>query len=176
MAAKWPWIERTFTFDFPVGKWPDVLERYRGAPARVDEKLLACPLACARWREARGGWTILENIGHLVELEALWEGRLDDYLAGAPVLRAADMRNRATRDAGYNDRDAAELAGAFRAARRRLVARLGTLAEHEWSRVARHPRLNVPMRLVDAVAFSCEHDDYHLARVTELTALWEARG
>jgi hypothetical protein len=31
-----------------------------------------------------------------------------------------------------------------------------------------HPRLNQPMRVVDLLFFVAEHDDYHLARISEL--------
>jgi hypothetical protein len=34
--------------------------------------------------------------------------------------------------------------------------------------VAIHPRLNKPMRLVDMLFFQAEHDDYHLARISDL--------
>ena len=30
-----PWTERTFTFDFPVGVFPGIVERLRGTPARI---------------------------------------------------------------------------------------------------------------------------------------------
>ena len=32
--AKLPWVERTFTFDFPVEIYPDVVERFRGGVTR----------------------------------------------------------------------------------------------------------------------------------------------
>ena len=31
-----------------------------------------------------------------------------------------------------------------------------------------HPRLERPMRLIDMMFFHAEHDDYHLARISEL--------
>ena len=37
MSAKLPWIERRWEFDFPVALYPDILERLRGTPARLDE-------------------------------------------------------------------------------------------------------------------------------------------
>ena len=38
-------------------------------------------------------------------------------------------------------------------------------------RTARHPRLGTPMRLIDIAFFTAEHDDHHLARITELLRL-----
>jgi uncharacterized damage-inducible protein DinB len=37
-----------------------------------------------------------------------------------------------------------------------------------FSRSALHPRLGMPMRLVDLMLFVAEHDDHHLASITEL--------
>jgi hypothetical protein len=35
-------------------------------------------------------------------------------------------------------------------------------------RAAKHPRLGKPMRLIDLVLFVAEHDEHHLARITQL--------
>jgi len=36
-------------------------------------------------------------------------------------------------------------------------------------RTALHPRLQQPMRVLDMAFFTAEHDDHHLARMTELS-------
>ncbi|HYF14023.1 MAG TPA: DinB family protein [Phycisphaerales bacterium] len=170
MPALWPWTSRAFSFDFPVGKYPDVLARYRGTPARIEDLVRGVPADALTRRDTPGSWSAKENIGHLLDLEALWEGRLDDYLAGKEHLRAADITNAATHAAGHNDRLIDGFLRAFRAARTGIVRRLEELSDADWSREAVHPRLKQRMRLVDAIAFTCDHDDYHLARVHELTA------
>jgi hypothetical protein len=75
-------------------------------------------------RKDGDAWSIQEHAGHLVDLDGLHDGRLDDYLAGAAALRAADLKNRKTHEAGHNDRPLAELLEAFRGVRGRFVARL----------------------------------------------------
>lgn len=164
--AKLPWIERTFSFPDPVGTSPDVLERFRGTPARVEDRVRG--LSRQALTRSDGGWSIQQNIGHLLDLEPLWGARVDDFLAGKPALRAADMTNAATHLAAHNGREIAELLAAFRRERQRHTARLESLGEADFARTATHPRLNIPMRLVDAVTFVCQHDDYHLARIGEL--------
>jgi hypothetical protein len=37
-----------------------------------------------------------------------------------------------------------------------------------FGRVAIHPRLNKPMRLTDHLFFVAEHDDHHLAHISQL--------
>src|SRR6185295_5036408 len=56
VMPKWPWIERKFTFDFPVGKHPDIVERFRGLPARVEERVRGLTAAQLTWND--GGWSI----------------------------------------------------------------------------------------------------------------------
>ncbi len=163
----WPWIERRFSFDFPVSKYPDLVERMRGLPARAEDRARALTPQQLTWSD--GGWSIQANIGHILSLEPLFDGRIEDFLAGKPELRAADMENRSTHDARYDERDIADILADLRAARTRQVARLHQLAEADFARVSIHPRLKQPLRLVDAVCFVCEHDDYHLARIAELS-------
>ena len=43
MPGKFAWFERKFSFDFPVGKYPDIVERLRGTPVRVEERVLSFP-------------------------------------------------------------------------------------------------------------------------------------
>lgn len=161
------WIERRFDFSAPVALFPQLLERLRGTPARLEERVRELTPEMLHWREGTA-WSIQENVGHLLDVERLWQGRLDDYDAGLSVLRAADMENRRTHAANHNDRDLAELLNGFRTARRKLVDRLERLDAAEVERSAIHPRLGQPMRVMDMALFAAEHDDHHLARVTEL--------
>ena len=43
------------------------------------------------------------------------------------------------------------------------------------ARSAHHPRLNQPMRILDLIVFAAEHDDHHLARITEILRVIRAR-
>ena len=167
MPNRVPWTERTFNFDFPVDLFPELIERLRGTPARVEEIARALESEVLTRRDGRA-WSIQENIGHLANVEALFTGRLDDYDAGAETLRPADMTNRKTHEANHNARPIEDVLAEFRAVRRALVARLESLRPGDFARVARHPRLNKPMRVVDMLLFQAEHDDYHLARITAL--------
>ena len=76
MQRRVPWAERTFNFDFPAELHPELLERLRGTPARIDERVRTLPAAVFTQRDDVG-WSIQENIGHLFVAEELWFGRLD---------------------------------------------------------------------------------------------------
>ncbi len=167
MPARIKWTQRRFPFDFPVDVYPELMERLRGTPARVEDRLRSFPAAFLARRDGEA-WSIQENAGHLIDTEALFMGRLDDFDAGIATLRAADMTNRKTFDARHNDQSIESILQALRRERGALVARLERLAPDQFARTAQHPRLKKPMRVVDMMFFHTEHDDYHLARMTEL--------
>ena len=101
-------------------------------------------------------------------VESLWEGRIDELAAGASELRPADLQNRRTDEAGFNDRLLQDILAEFRASRARIVAKLESFTEAQLATRALHPRLQKPMSAVDLSFFMAEHDDHHLARITEI--------
>jgi len=165
------WVERRFSFDFPAGLYPELIERLRGAPARLADRLCILPPEIVA-RRAGPDWSMQEHAGHLGDLEALVHVRLDNYAAGAELLHAADMSNRRTWEARHNEQPLDAVLAGFRQARAQTLARLEALPPEAFARVARHPRLDQPMRLADMLFFQAEHDDYHLARITDLVRLF----
>lgn len=161
------WIDRRFEFNFAVGLFPCILERLRGTPARIEELVRNIP-ETGLTKRSDGKWSIQENIGHLIKVEELHEGRIDDYLANNETLRPADMKNRRTFDADYNSQDIDKVIESFKTVRMNFVSRLEEQKEEIVARSAQHPRLKIPMRLVDMAYFAAEHDDYHLAVITRL--------
>ncbi len=162
------WFDRKFRFDAPSSLFPNVVERLRGTPARLEERLLDVDRARLISRPSDGGWSAQENAGHLLDLEPLWKGRVDDFLDGKSSLRAADLTNARTHDARHNDHAIAEILRDFRRARGKLVMALESLRSEDADRLAKHPRLDQSMRLIDHTWFVAEHDDHHLARISAL--------
>lgn len=162
------WFDREFRFTFSANVYPQLRVRLRGVPARLEE--LTRELTRHHLTMRSGSkWSIQENVGHLLDLEPLWSSRLDDFLNGVERLSPADLTNRRTHEAGHNQRSVHELLSGFRAARTAFVNRLEGLTSDTFERVALHPRLNQPMRLIDHLYFVAEHDDHHLARIWELS-------
>ena len=169
--ARIKWIERSFSFNFPVELYPEIIERVRGASARLDEYLNSASTEILTRRDD-DHWSIQENAGHLFDLDALTLNRIEQYVTGVDVLHAADITNKATSEANYNSVSAATIASSFRGRRIEVVNRLESLDPEMFARSAIHPRLNIPMRLVDFVFFEAEHDDYHFTRINELLKLF----
>lgn len=161
------WTERRFDFSLPEALFPVVVERLRGTPARLEDRVRTLSPEVLTHRPGNA-WSIQEHIGHLLDLDELHTGRLDDYLAGAEVLRAADMANRKTWEARHNERPVEDLLADFRRERLHFVDRLDHWDPDLISLTALHPRLGKPMRVLDMAFFTAEHDDHHLAVITNL--------
>jgi uncharacterized damage-inducible protein DinB len=161
------WFERKFKFSFPVELHPNLCARLRGTPARLEEALSGRSHNILI-RKTQEKWSAQEHAGHLLDLEPLWLARVGDYVAASDQLTAADLKNRKTDEANHNARPLEQILTDFRAARERLLKRVGELDPSLFARAIPHPRLKTPMRLVDHLYFAAEHDDHHLARIWEL--------
>lgn len=164
------WTERTFTFGLPLGLFPCVLERLRGTPARIEDRIRQFPPSILTTR-VNEGWSIQEHAGHLYDLGELDDKRLMDYLAGAEVLSPADMQNRKTHEANHNAQRVEEILKQFRESREGLIKKLERFDETQVAITSLHPRLKMPMRVIDWCYFMAEHDDHHVARMTELARI-----
>src|SRR5438105_3985092 len=123
MITQTPWVERKFNFDFPAGIYPCLLERMRGTPARIEEMVNGLPEEVLI-KKPDNNWSVKEQIGHLIDLEALHEGRFEDFVSGKEMLRAADMSNKQTHEANHNAKHLASLLENFREVRMKFVSGL----------------------------------------------------
>src|SRR5215203_2009924 len=114
------WTDRRFNFDFPAGLYPEMIERVRGTPARLEDLFTGLSHETLT-SQADGRWSMQENAGHLLDLESLVSQRIDEYVAGNTTLHAADMSNRRTYDADHNDVPVDSILKAFRTARLGIV-------------------------------------------------------
>lgn len=94
--------------------------------------------------------------------------RVEDLAAGRKTLHPADLENRRTYEANHNARPLTDLISTFESARLELVGQLEGADEADWLRSALHPRLQTPMRLLDLAFFVAEHDDHHLATISDI--------
>jgi uncharacterized damage-inducible protein DinB len=164
------WFERRFSFELPLWMYANVLERLRGTPARLEDRVRGLSREVLV-RRVGASWSIQEHAGHLLDLEELEMRRLEDYASGRETLTPADPQNRKTYKAEHNSQEMGDILRAFRRERMEFVERLEALDEEFIKRSAIHPRLRIPMRVIDLAFFKAEHDDHHLARITELIRL-----
>ena len=166
-APQTKWFDRKFDFNVEQNIFPSIIERLRGTPARLEEKIQRIPENVLT-SKVNGTWSIKENVGHLIDLEPLWMERLQDILNKETFLRTADLSNTKTHQANHNATDIHDLLKTFRTERQITVRRLELLTEKEVYLSALHPRLKTPMRMMDHFLFVAEHDDHHLVTITKI--------
>lgn len=171
MVSIYTWVERKFTFYYTPEMFLPALERLRGTPARIEERLRGVSPEVLTAKRDPSVWSIQENVGHLLSLEPLWSERLQQFKVGAETLVAWEETNSSTWSAGYNTQKLPTIIDRFREARELLVTAFEGISDEVLERTALHPRLKKPMRTLDLVYFVAEHDDYHLAQMTRLLRL-----
>lgn len=162
------WFKRKFSFDeLPLWMFPNIVERLRGVPARLEDLTHGISSDVLTKRDGEK-WSIQEQAGHLLDLEPLGMNRLDDYETGRDQLYVADLKNRKTHEADHNANSIENILTSFRAERMEFVRRLDEYDEAFIQRTALHPRLEMKFRVLDLAFFIAEHDDHHLARISEI--------
>ncbi len=161
------WFNRKFASIDDNGMLPSIAERLAGTPARceeivegISENLLI--------KKMDSHWSIKEHIGHLADLEELWLARLEGLMLGEKEMRAADLTNSRTHNAGHNAKEIGSLLNGFRQKRKKFLDKLNEVTEAQLNNSSLHPRLRTPMRITDLAYFVAEHDDHHLADIRQI--------
>ncbi|UCF79568.1 MAG: DinB family protein [Candidatus Eiseniibacteriota bacterium] len=168
------WVDREFNFDLPVTESSRLIERLRSTPDELEALVLSLPWELLIRRDGNA-WSIQENAGHLLSIESLFRGRLDDYRANLETLRPADMTNRRTVEACHNESDIRDILVEFRRQREELLRCLEEFGPDGFAKSAMHPRLGKRMRVCDMMYFQAEHDRHHLSRIRNLMRQFGAR-
>lgn len=165
------WFDRKFDFSFEPDILPGLINRLEEFPAKL--RRLFSDFPPQKLSEKPGGkWSALEQVGHLIVLEALWQTRIHEFLAvdgTTKELSPADLDNRATEEGNFNSQPLSHLLDRFAAIRSVSIGMLKEMPANP-SRVLLHPRLQKPMRLVDHLFFMAEHDSHHENAIRQLGA------
>jgi len=161
------WFERKFDFSFEQNVFPSIIERLEGTSIRLKAKIEQIPSDLIEIKQD-GKWSIKENIGHLIDLEPIWQQRLADIMGNKEYLSSADLENNKTDFAQHNKTDLNDLFEQFKEIRELTLSRLVKLEERDIYKTALHPRIKKPMRIMDLFLFDAEHDDHHLSRISEI--------
>ena len=164
------WPQRKFQFVHPPWMLADFIERLRGTVPRL-RYLLEGIGDDAAHTQVDGKWSIAQNIGHLSDVEELWQVRLEDLRQGRKTYTpavAARFQELAKR---HEARSVEVLLAELAIRRSSLVDALARAPAELQEATAFHERLQVPMRLVDCAQFYAEHDDHHLLRIRTIRSL-----
>ena len=158
------WFDKKFQFELSQENFDSILNRLSENPEKISRLVSSLPKEILIKR-IDNRWSIQENVGHLVDIEELHEGRIDDFIAGKATLRAADLNNRKTEEANHNKKNINELLSELKRVRENFVTRMKQLDVSILSRRSIHPRLNQSMRPIDMAQFVLEHDEHHIQTI-----------
>lgn len=161
------WFDKKFQFDLLENHYGSVLKKLRETPEKITQ-LVSSLAENVLIKRIEGRWSIKENIGHLIDLEELHDGRIDDFIAGKEILRPADLNNKKTDEANHNNKKIGDLLNQLKAVRESFIKRMKHLDLQILSRSSIHPRLNQLMRPIDMAQFVLEHDEHHIQTIKEL--------
>lgn len=162
-----PWLDRKFNFDFEPGLFPVIIGRLAGTFPRLHTIVEKNPVSMLTY-QPHEKWSVQQHIGHLIDLEELHIGRIADFVSGAATLRAWDGINEKTEKGHHNTKTIQSLLLEFNRVRNVFLFDLTSLSDKKLVATAIHPRLNVPMRVIDMAYFVAEHDDHHIAKIREI--------
>lgn len=161
------WFERKFDFSFEVDEYTTIYQRLQQAPAVLETVLRNIPEQKLTYKPD-GNWSIKEHAGHLSVLEPLWRARIQDIIEKKPTLTPTDLNNSATDEAGFNQFDITALLQRFTEERRQTLSLLESINIHDHTHTSLHPRMQQPMRMIDILYFTAEHDDHHITVIREI--------
>ena len=169
-----PWAERKFIFLHPPWMLADFIERLRGTVPRLEALVMNVSDADAH-QQLEGKWSIAQNIGHLSDVEELWQQRLDDLKQGKKTYTPAVGARFQELAKRHQALPINEIIRELNERRELLVDALANASPELQQASAFHERLQVPMRLVDCAQFYAEHDDHHLLRIRKLYGYFSSR-
>lgn len=161
------WFERKFDFSFDVDENTNIYQRLQQAPAVLETVLLNISEEKLT-HKPDGNWSIKEHTGHLSVLEPLWRARIQDIIEKKPTLTPTDLNNSATDEAGFNQFDIKTLLQRFSEERRQTLSLLESINIKDHTHTSLHPRMQQPMRMIDILYFTAEHDDHHITVIREI--------
>ncbi len=132
-------------------------------PAQLAQQLSQLSDAELHFRPADGEWSILEIVGHMLDVGALWPGRVRQMLASEnPALAAVDPDWVRQRD--YHRKQLAFLLHAMAESRAEYVEFLRTLRPGQLARPGLHPTRG-PITVGESIAALADHDRIHSQQI-----------
>ena len=143
-----------------------VLALLESAPAILLPLVLEIPEEFRKRRPQSGKWSAHEHAVHLLLLQTLIRGRLEQILA-EDRARIAPWHLSPEEEAGLLERDLEEALGIYARERAEMVARLRDLSPEQWERAGDHPEFEgyTVFTMIRGLAL---HDAFHTFRIDQI--------
>jgi len=149
-------------------KLETLLLTLESTPALLARAIEECPARLVSRRPEAGGFSLVENVWHLADLEREAYGvRIRRLLAEEEPTLANFDGDRIARERDYQKRSVAEGLAAFGAARRRNLERLRAVPSSAWRRSGSQESVG-RITLSDLPRMMAEHDRSHTEDIRAL--------
>lgn len=165
-----PWLEKTFQFGTTEAEFANVIPRLEATYPKLRSLVNGLSLSLLT-RKPEGKWSVLEHIGHLGDLEGLWQTRLEEFCARKAILSPADMENRQTHEAGHHLKSVDDLLNRFQEKRNQTLQQIRLLPFDVLKISSFHPRLKAAIVPGEHLYFAAEHDAHHIQSIQDLLLL-----
>jgi hypothetical protein len=122
-----------------------------------------------RFRPTANDWSIVEIVGHLVDIDVLMRTRVGKIIAAENATLEAFDNDEAMRRGNYQHKQALALAHAFAEHRAAFVEELRYLRPAALARTGAHPTRG-PISIADIIATLVRHDPGHAQQISDVLA------
>lgn len=144
-------------------------------PAALRQQVAGLGDAALRFRPAPGAWSIVEHIGHLIDVDALMLGRVGLIIArDNPALQPFDGEG-AVRRNDYQNKHAPFLLNTFAERRAALVEEWRYIMPANLARAGTHPARG-PLTVADVIATLARHDPQHRDQIAATLEAYRRAG
>jgi len=140
-------------------------------PAALKAQLQGLSDTALRFQPTPDAWSIVEIVGHMTDVDAIWPGRVRQMLStDNPQLSAVD--NSIVRQRDYQNKQLSSLLITLAERRAEFVELLSVLRPAQLERTGRHPTRG-PITVADAAAALADHDSRHCEQIAANLAAFE---
>jgi uncharacterized damage-inducible protein DinB len=143
-------------------------------PEELKRQLTSLTDAALRFRPSPDEWSIVEIVGHMTDVDAIWPGRVRQMLStDNPQLQRAN--NDVVRQRDYQNKQLGFLLTTLAERRAEFVELLRMLRPAQLTRPGLHPTRG-PITVADAPAALADHDRGHRAQIAANLEAFERGG
>lgn len=144
------------------------LETAERSPKEIAAAVSGLSPATLRYKPAPGKWSIVEILGHLVDMEILYAYRMRQMIADKkPVIAPIDQDDWAA-NLGYMQENPAELVALYGLNRHHNLQLLRRLKVEDLNKSAFHPESKSDVTVAEMVERMGGHGANHLAQIERL--------
>ena len=144
--------------------YPEQMAQLQAFPAKLRQQVAGLSEATYRFQPAAGEWSVVEVVGHLIDIDVLMRARIGKIMASDhPTLDPFDIDG-TVRARDYQHKNLIALVHSLSEHRAEFIEQIRYLRPEALGRTGIHPTRGV-MRIADLVALTVRHDGIHTEQI-----------